>query len=139
MMGRQARELEFSGWYGPGANTHRSAFGGRNFEYYSEDSVLAGYICASETKGAAEQGLLAYMKHFALNDQEANRDRGLCTWSNEQAIREIYLRAFELPVRDGEAMATMTSFNLLATNGREVPANSLLQFFAASGDLRELL
>lgn len=113
MMGRQARELEFSGWYGPGANTHRSAFGGRNFEYYSEDSVLAGYICASETKGAAEQGLLAYMKHFALNDQEANRDRGLCTWSNEQAIREIYLRAFELPVRDGEAMATMTSFNFI--------------------------
>ena len=53
------------------------------------------------------------MKHFALNDQEANRDRGLCTWSNEQAIREIYLRAFELPVRDGEAMATMTSFNFI--------------------------
>lgn len=113
MIGKQADELHFSGWYGPGANTHRTAFGGRNFEYYSEDSVLAGYMCAGDIKGARDNGLIAYMKHFALNDQETNRANSLMTWSNEQAIREIYLRAFEIGAKEGNAMGVMSSFNFI--------------------------
>ena len=113
IFGKQANELHVTGWYGPGTNTHRSAFGGRNFEYYSEDSILAGYMCAGEVRGARDNGLLAYMKHFALNDQETNRVRQICTWANEQSIREIYLRPYELGVKEGNAMAVMTSFNFI--------------------------
>lgn len=113
MFGKQANELHVTGWYGPGADTHRSAFGGRNFEYYSEDGVLAGYMCAGEVQGARDNGLLAYMKHFALNDQETNRVRQICTWANEQSIREIYLKPFELGAKEGNAMAVMSSFNFI--------------------------
>ena len=82
------------GWYGPGANTHRTPYGGRNFEYFSEDGFIAGKLCEAEVKGAMSKGVICYLKHFFLNDQETNRI-GVCTFSNEQAIREIYLRAFQ--------------------------------------------
>ncbi|MFS6554483.1 glycoside hydrolase family 3 N-terminal domain-containing protein, partial [Parabacteroides distasonis] len=97
-IGEMADEMGVSGWYAPAMNTHRSAFAGRNFEYYSEDGVLAGNMAANAVAGAEEYGVYAYLKHFALNDQESNRNRMLCTWSNEQAIREIYLKPFEIAV-----------------------------------------
>ena len=114
-IGRMADELETSGWYAPAMNNHRSAFSGRNFEYYSEDGVLAGYMSASAIQGAEESGVYAYIKHFALNDQETGRNTMLCTWSNEQAIREIYLRPFEIAVKEGGADAVMSSFNYIGT------------------------
>jgi beta-glucosidase len=112
-MGKEADEMHISGWYGPATDTHRSAFSGRNFEYYSEDGVLAGYMCANEVQGARDNGLLAYMKHFALNDQETNRVRQIMTWANEQSIREIYLKSFELGAKVGHADAVMSSFNFI--------------------------
>ena len=90
-IGKMADEMEVSGWYAPAMNTHRSAFAGRNFEDYSEDGVLSGYMATNAILGAEEYGVYAYMKHFALNDQETNRTEMLCTWANEQSIREIYL------------------------------------------------
>ena len=92
----------FSGWYGPAMNTHRSPFAGRNFEYYSEDGVLAGKIAANVVSGAADKGLYAYIKHFALNDQETFRTEALCTWADEQTIREIYLKPFEIVVKEAK-------------------------------------
>lgn len=101
------------GWYGPAMNIHRSALGGRNFEYYSEDSVLSGYMASGETQGAAQFGVYPYLKHFALNDQETNRCGILLTYASEQAIREIYLKPFEMTVKAfrGNSLAIMSSFN----------------------------
>lgn len=110
-MGAESEGIEVSGWYGPAMNIHRNAFAGRNFEYYSEDGVLSGRMAANEVSGAASKGLYAYIKHFALNDQETNRCNMLCTWSTEQAIRQIYLKPFEMAVKDGKAAAVMSSFN----------------------------
>ena len=112
-IGKMADEMGVSGWYAPAMNTHRSAFAGRNFEYYSEDGVLGGKMAANAILGAQEHGVYAYMKHFALNDQETNRDVMLCTWSNEQAIREIYLKPFEIAVKEGGCQAVMSSFNYI--------------------------
>ena len=92
-----------NGWYGPGANTHRSAFGGRNNEYFSEDGLLAGKMLAAECSGAESKGVMTYTKHFAFNDQEANRNSVLCTWVNEQAAREIYLKGFEICAKEAVA------------------------------------
>ena len=114
-----------NGWYAPGMNIHRSPFSGRNFEYYSEDPFLSGTLGSAQIKGVQSKGVYCYMKHFALNDQESNRScsgndgngnggRGLVTWSNEQAIREIYLKPFEIAIKenkDNGALAVMTSFN----------------------------
>lgn len=112
-IGKMADEMGVSGWYAPAMNTHRSAFAGRNFEYFSEDGVLAGNMAANATIGAEEHGVYAYLKHFALNDQETNRNRMVCTWSNEQAIREIYLKPFEIAVKEGKAKAIMSSYNYI--------------------------
>lgn len=87
-IGKMADEMGVSGWYAPAMNIHRTAFAGRNFEYYSEDGLLSGKMAANAILGAKEYGVYAYMKHFALNDQESNRLSMLCTWSNEQAIRQ---------------------------------------------------
>jgi len=114
-IGKMADEMKVSGWYAPAMNTHRSAFAGRNFEYYSEDGILAGKMAASAIKGAERHGVYAYMKHFALNDQETNRTNMLCTWTGEQAIREIYLRPFEIAVKEGGAKAVMSAFNYIGT------------------------
>lgn len=114
-VGIECNELNVTGWYGPAMNIHRSAFAGRNFEYYSEDSVISYFMGANEVKGATEQGVLCYIKHFALNDQETNRTSGLCTYATEQAIREIYLKAFEGAVKEGGTLAVMSSFNSIGT------------------------
>lgn len=97
-----AMNPRYSGWYGPAMNTHRSPFAGRNFEYYSEDGVLAGKMAAEVVSGAADKGLYAYIKHFALNDQETWRTAAVCTWADEQTIREIYLKPFEIVVKTAE-------------------------------------
>ncbi len=90
-----------TGWYAPGANTHRSPFGGRNFEYYSEDPLISGKACAATVQGAGTKGVETYMKHFVINDLETHRTaNGPCTWVNEQAFREIYLRAFEYAIKE---------------------------------------
>ncbi len=112
-IGKMANEMDVSGWYAPAMNNHRTAFAGRNFEYYSEDGLLSGWIAAEAVKGSQENGVYAYMKHFALNDQEQNRCDMVCTWSNEQAIREIYLKPFEMCVKDADCLAVMSSFNYI--------------------------
>ena len=114
-IGEMANEMDTSGWYGPAMNIHRTAFAGRNFEYYSEDGVLSGRMASNAIMGAQEHGVYAYMKHFALNDQEGNRTSMAATWSNEQAIREIYLKPFELSVKDADCHAVMSSFNYIGT------------------------
>ncbi|OZG65278.1 glycosyl hydrolase [Bifidobacterium eulemuris] len=101
--GDEALTLGINGWYAPAVNLHRSPFAGRNFEYYSEDPVLSGVLATEVTNGAGEKGLYTYTKHFALNDQETNRDRnGILTWADEQTIREIYLKPFEIVVKNAE-------------------------------------
>lgn len=108
-----AKEMNITGWYAPAMNTHRSAFAGRNFEYYSEDGLLAGKLAAQAVSAAKEQGVYSYIKHFALNDQETRRCDMLCTWADEQAIREIYLKPFEIAVKEGGATAVMSAFNYI--------------------------
>ena len=108
MMADQGHTLGISGWYAPAMNIHRSAYSGRNFEYYSEDGTLSGLIAAAETKGATSKGMIVYLKHFALNDMETNRKK-VHVYSNEQAIREIYLKPFESAVKDGGASGIMNS------------------------------
>ena len=113
-IGDMAHEMQVSGWYAPSINNHRSAFGGRNFEYFSEDPVLTAGLAVEQVLGAADRGVYAFTKHFALNEQETERNGQLCTWSNEQAIREIYLRPFEEVVKaDGDAQAIMGAFNYI--------------------------
>lgn len=114
-IGKMADEMDVSGWYAPAVNTHRNAFAGRNFEYFSEDGVLSGMMSANAIIGAEKYGVYAYVKHFALNDQEINRTNMLLTWSNEQAIREIYLKPFEIAVKQGGAKAVMSAFNYIGT------------------------
>lgn len=116
-MGQEYADANNFGWYGPAMNTHRSAFAGRNFEYYSEDGVLAGMIASAEINGAGTKGVYPYIKHFATNDQETNRCSFLLTYSPEQAIREIYLKPFEIAVKNytGTALAAMSAFNWIGT------------------------
>ncbi|WP_371683378.1 glycoside hydrolase family 3 C-terminal domain-containing protein [Olsenella sp. Marseille-P4559] len=115
LFAQEATALKVGGLYAPGADMHRSAFGGRNYEYVSEDGLLTGEIVAAEVRGIQSQGVYCYVKHFALNDQETHRGDagGLVTWANEQSMREIYLRPFELVVKDGGATAIMSSYNRL--------------------------
>ena len=112
-IGKMADDMGVSGWYAPAMNIHRSAFAGRNFEYYSEDGVLSGAMASHAIMGSQEQGVYAFMKHFALNDQETNRCGMLCTWATEQAIREIYLKPFEACVKNADCHAVMSSFNYI--------------------------
>lgn len=108
-IGEEAVQWGVAGWYGPGLNIHRSPFGGRNFEYFSEDPVITGKMSVAVVEGASNKGLLGYAKHFALNDQESFRqgylyaiNNGVCTWADEQTIREIYLKPFEMLVKDAK-------------------------------------
>ena len=106
----------YSGWYAPAVNIHRSQFSGRNFEYYSEDSLLSGKMGASVVTGARAKGVYTYVKHFVANDQETDRvSNGLIVWVNEQALREIYMKPFEIIVKEGKTSAIMSSFNRLGT------------------------
>lgn len=135
MIGEEALTLGANGWYAPALNIHRSPFAGRNFEYYSEDPYLSGVMARETSNGALTKGVYTFLKHFAMNDQETNRvNNGISTWANEQAMREIYFRAFEIPVKQvsGEIsyiseddgtwstaevgqMAMMSSFNRIGT------------------------
>lgn len=102
----------YSGWYAPAVNIHRSPFSGRNWEYYSEDGYLSGIMAANVVQGAKSKGVYTFVKHFALNEQETNcSNGGLLVWANEQAMREIYFKPFELCVKIGETTAIMSSFN----------------------------
>lgn len=109
-MGRMSKEMNGEGWYAPGMNTHRTPFGARNYEYYSEDGILAGYMGASAVSGAMKQGVYSYIKHFVLYDGNAKM---VCVWSNEQAIREIYLKPFEISIKKGGANALMVSWSFI--------------------------
>ena len=102
MFGREAFATGVSGWYSPAINIHRSPFSGRVYEYYSEDPILTGKLAAAIVSGAGQSGMFCYIKHFALNDQETNREFFLHTWATEQAAREIYLKAFEIPFKEAE-------------------------------------
>ena len=113
-LGKEGASMGMSGWYAPGLNIHRAAPGGRNFEYYSEDPLISGRMGAATVKGAAKFGVYTYIKHFALNDQETNR-RTVQVWANEQSMREIYLRAFEIVVKEGGTIGIMSSFNFVGT------------------------
>ena len=106
-IGKMANEMNVNGWYAPAMNTHRTPFGGRNFEYYSEDGVLAGNIAANAVAGAKSRGVYSYIKHFAMYDSNAMM---VSIWSNEQAMREIYLKPFEYAVKDGGANAVMEAW-----------------------------
>lgn len=110
-IGQELSDYGFTGWFGSGMDIHRTAFSGRNFEYYSEDGVLSGIIAANEIAAVREHGIITYIKHFALNDSETDRAKGICTWSNEQAIREIYLKPFEMAVKEGGSNGVMNSKN----------------------------
>ena len=99
-----------AGWYAPAVNIHRNPFGGRVGEYYSEDGLLAGKMSAQVVRGAQDMGMFTYVKHFAVNNQETNRC-GLLTWANEQCMREIYFKPFEICVKEGETRGIMSSLN----------------------------
>ena len=102
IVGNDCLDAKVTFLYGPGANTHRSPYGGRNFEYYSEDAVLSSEIGKAEVSGIEEKGVRVVMKHFALNDCEQDRI-GLGVWLNEQSAREIYLRAFQGALENSQA------------------------------------
>ena len=121
MIGDMAHDMHVAGWYAPAMNIHRGAFSGRTFEYFSEDSLLSGVMASHEIAGAKEKGVYSFMKHFALNDQETNRTNMVCTWADEQAIREIYLKPFEMSVKEGGAQAVMSSFNYIGYIPMPVP------------------
>ncbi|WP_018142847.1 glycoside hydrolase family 3 N-terminal domain-containing protein [Alloscardovia criceti] len=110
---QMGKDLQVTGWYAPAMNIHRSPYAGRNFEYFSEDPILSGYMASLEIKSVQDAGLYVFMKHFAMNDQEDHRLAMLHTWSNEQAIREIYLKPFEMSVKEGGATAVMSAFNYI--------------------------
>ncbi|MBO4988925.1 MAG: glycoside hydrolase family 3 C-terminal domain-containing protein [Clostridia bacterium] len=128
LKGEQCLWGGYTGVYGPGANMHRGAYGGRAFEYYSEDGFLAGFALTQECIGIQSKGAYVYMKHAVLNDQEMNRE-GLCTFANEQTIREIYLKPLEMAIVDGDAFGVMTGFNRLGVvwTGAQGFANTVLR------------
>lgn len=113
-VGKEYSTSGYAGWYGPAANLHRDPLGGRNYEYYSEDSLLSGVMCAYTVRGATEQGVMCWLKHLAANDDEICRV-GKYTWMTEQAFREIYLKPFKMAVQIGGANAMMAAFNRIGS------------------------
>ena len=143
--GEEAASYGALGWYGPGVNVHRSPFGGRNYEYYSEDALLSGVMCSYTVKAAKNKGVFCWLKHLCLYEGESGRD-GMYTWVTEQALREIYLRPFEIAVRgdkitspymgeaekalDGTSTAIMTSYGRIGavwTGGSEALLTELVR------------
>ena len=112
-IGREGAARGLTGWYAPGINTHRSPFGGRNFEYYSEDPLISGHMAGNTAVGMKKYGVYTYAKHFICNDQEAQRS-GVFVWASEQSIRQIYARGFEIYVNYG-GLGIMSSFNCLGS------------------------
>ena len=103
VLGQEALQHGISGWYSPAINLHRSMFSGRIFEYYSEDPVLSGKMAAAAISGAMDNGMMCYLKHFALNETETGRAHLICTWADEQTMRELYLKAFEIAIKDAKS------------------------------------
>ena len=109
-IGREGAARGLTGWYAPGINTHRSPFGGRNVEYYAADPFLMGRMAAQVVGAATDRGVYAYFKHFAVNDQEKNRESGI-SFLTEQALREIYLKSFQMVFEEGKSIGVMGSYN----------------------------
>ena len=103
------------GMYAPAMNTHRSPFGGRNFEYFSEDPTLSGLMGAAEVSGMQGEGAYVYANHYMLNTQDTNRD-GAANWCNEQALREVYARPFELAIKNADCTGLMTELSRIGTS-----------------------
>jgi beta-glucosidase len=135
MIGNEALSFGMSGWYAPAMNTHRSQFAGRNFEYYSEDGLLAGNIATAVVEGAAQKGVYCNIKHFAVNDQETNRvNNGVSSQLNEQALREIYLKPFELVIKNATMELKYISDSEGTVTTVEVPAgNAVMSSFNRIG------
>ncbi len=110
LMGQEAQDSNLNGWYAPGVNLHRTNYTSRNYEYYSEDGVLSGKLAAPLIKGARDNGLYCYIKHFACSESGPNA-RNWNTWLTEQNLRENYLKPFEIAVKEGDANAVMSAFN----------------------------
>ena len=130
MVGEEALALELDGWYGVAMNIHRSPWGGRNFEYFSEDPLLSGRISAAEVIGLQSKGVNAFIKHYAVNHQDTDRgpglpgmsmpgtsDYGLVTFLDEQTLREIYTKSFQIAVEEGGALGLMNSMNHIGLRG----------------------
>ena len=111
-VGMEAHIESTYGWAGPGVNIHRSPFGGRNFEYYSGDPFLTGRIAGRVIEGATDKGIYCFFKHFAVNDQEKHRE-GVACFLTEQALREIYLKPFQMCIQEGKSTGIMSSYNRL--------------------------
>ncbi|MCD8294229.1 MAG: glycoside hydrolase family 3 C-terminal domain-containing protein [Clostridia bacterium] len=121
IVGEECATNGINGWYGPACNIHRSPFGGRNYEYYSEDALLSGQMCANTVAAAKNKGVFCYLKHMCLYESESGRD-GMYTWLTEQALREIYIRPFEIAVKEGGATGIMSSYGRIGavwTGGSE--------------------
>ncbi len=113
-VGREAKDMGTDIWYAPAVNIHRNPAGGRNYEYFSEDPLISGKLASAMIKGCHNEGLAVTIKHFALNEQESNR-KGVCTWADEQTIREIYLKAFEIPIKETKCTGVMSAYNRIGT------------------------
>ncbi len=135
MVGEEALALGVNGWYAPGVNLHRSPFGGRNFEYYSEDPYLSGKAGTAVVNGAGNKGLYTFVKHYVLNDQETNRvNNGVAVWANEQALREIYLKPFELIVKEAVTTISYHEDNSGNLKTKKIPgATALMSSFNRFG------
>lgn len=108
-IGEEGNTYQIDGWYGPAANIHRTPLNGRNFEYYSEDPYISGIMCSYSIYGASQRGVYAWLKHFVLNENEGKR-HALYQWTTEQALREIYMKPFEMAVKIGKTAGIMTSY-----------------------------
>lgn len=126
--GEDALWAGYAGLYGPGINLHRGAYAGRTFEYYSEDPVLSGEICAPITAGIQAKGVYVYLKHCFLNEQESQRSQ-ISTWATEQSVRELYLRAYEIAIEDGGAKNVMLGLNKIGATftGNQGFCNNVLR------------
>jgi beta-glucosidase len=135
MVGNEAIANNVTGWYAPGMNIHRNPFAGRNFEYYSEDPLLSGKMGTAVVSGAAEKGVWCTLKHFAANEQETNRvNNGVSSWVNEQALREIYLKPFELTVKNAKQTLSYISDENGTLSSREMSgATSVMSSFNRVG------
>ena len=128
-VGIEARDLGTDIWYAPGVNIHRNPMGGRNYEYYSEDPIISGTMASAVITGCYSEGLIVTIKHFVMNDQESHRE-GVFTWADEQTMREIYLKAFEIPIKESPCYGVMSAFNRIGTNwcgGSSALLNDLLR------------
>jgi len=127
MVGNEGLFYKVNGWYAPAMNLHRSPFAGRNFEYYSEDPILSGKMATACVEGTASKGVYAFIKHFAMNDQETNRmNNGVSTWANEQTIRELYLKPFEMTVKNATASIRFISDEEGTVSEKKIPATTAL-------------